>query len=340
MSERRAQTIGAVVLAAALLTATAVVLLDGAHWRQTLRVHVYMQHSGSLSEGDPVIVAGREIGWVDVVSIVPGSRAEPDDPLAGGGGVALHVVIEERYATMTSIHSEIFVAHRGVLGRPYLVVGPPPEGVPWERSLVDGDRLRGVDPANVDEVLRRATATAVQWRQLIDEIEPSTRELGRELVALSEALRAIEPEEGAYARAAENLAAAGSELDTLTTAVGPARPGPLARHAGALVARTGAEIDVASAQLDAVARRLERAHDAIPADTLDRARRIVADARGAFTQLDDVVGEARDLFDLIDSGRGTIGGLMNDPAFAADARRVGRAILRNPWRLLGRPPER
>lgn len=338
MDDHRAQRIGGLVLAGGVLAAAALVLIDGMDWRDTLRVQVYMEHAGPLTEGAPMIAAGREIGTIERVGLIPASHAGNGHPLEDTGGVALHVAIESRYAEMTSIHSEIFLERRGVFGRPYLAVGPPPPSEPWERSLRDGDTIRGVDPARLDRVLRRSTASAVEIRALVAEVEPSARKLGLELAKLGETLRAIEPEEGSYARAAENLSDAGAELAALAEAAGPAKELPLRRARG-LLRRSGEEFGAARAELAVAARALERARGQLPEDALYRGRRAIAEARTALATLSELAGEAQDLARRVESGRGTLGALMNDPEFARDAKAVGREILNHPWRVLGRPPE-
>lgn len=337
MDDRRAQKIGGAVLAAALAAAATVVLFDGLDWRPVIRAQVYMEQAGELSEGAPVIVAGRDIGQVEAVSLAPTGRRDPDDPLEGRGGVAIHIAVDERYAEMISIHSEIFLERRGMFGRPYLAVSPPPEGEVWGRSLEDGDRLRGADPAQLDRVLRRVTASAAEARALFARIEPSIRELAGELAALARALRALEPEEGAYARAADHLAAAGAELRALADDLEGFDPGPASRGAGEVLARAGSELGGAGDRLDAALGELSRAREHIPAGALDRARGAARDTRAALAAARELVREGRALYDRVQSGRGTVGAILHDPTFGRDARDLGRVILRQPWRFLGEP---
>ncbi len=337
MDERRAQRLGAAVLIVGILAAGAVIALDGADWRRMVRVTIALEHAGPLAEGNPVIVAGREIGRIEAISLASGPGARDASRLPGAGGVAVRVAIEARYAEKLSVNSAFFLERRGVLGRPYLAAAPPPAHIPWERALRSGDRLRGVDPARLDRVLRRLTASAMRVRAVAAELEPSWQKLEDELLRTASALRDIEPEPGAYAEVAENLAQAAAQLDALATALSPARipdPGELR----AALERAGVELAEAGADLNALRNEVERVRAQLP--SVDRLSAALADARGAFADAESALAQARSLVARVEAGRGSLGAILNDPAFSQDAKRVVREILRHPWRVLGRPPER
>ena len=330
--DRRAQRAGALALAAAALGAIALVLLDGVDLRPVVRVEIDMEHAGSLVEGEPVIVAGREIGRVERISLAPAGA--PGD---GRDGVTLRVAIQRRYASRLSIHSEFFVEQRGAFGRPYLAAMPPPEPIDFERGLADGDRLRGVDPALVDRVLRRLTANAIELRLLVAAAEPALDELRRELGLAAAAWRDAEPEPGAASRAAESLASAARELDALAAQLSAA-PAPELEAVHRVLGRVSAELDRARAEISAFEPAIERLQPLSGAGEM--LEETAARARDSIGQLAHVAARASELAARVDAGRGTLGAILNDPAFSQDARRVGRELMRRPWRVLGRPPER
>ena len=338
-SDHKAQRVGAAVLVTGMAAAVALILFEGIEWRRSIEVHVYMSHAGPLSEGDSVIVAGRDIGRVEDVSLAPSATRDPDDTLTADSGVVLRVSIEERYAEMTSVNSEIFMERQSVLGRPYLTMSPPPPEKDWVRPLEDGDRVRGVDPARIDRILRRVMASAAELRAIGADIEPSIRELSASLSAFADTARDLEPAEGVYARSASRIGDVADELDTLSRGLEEADVARVYRGAGALAARTEGELGEAKARLDAALEALSRAHAEIPPGSLDRVRGAVDDASAAVAAGRRIADEARQLAMRIDSGRGTVGAILRDPAFARDARELGRMLVRQPWRVLGRPPD-
>src|SRR5690349_22086870 len=152
----------------------AVVMVDCSKLRPSITVTATFHQVGQLAEGADVQIAGRVVGQVDAIQLVPKS-----------GGVALRLRIQERYAGWAAPNGEYFITAKGVLGEPYLEIGPPPDGAARTRGLEDGDTVRGIDPPRMDQVLVRSFANMTAFRRLVDQVTPSARQLRTALDALA-----------------------------------------------------------------------------------------------------------------------------------------------------------
>ena len=172
--DRIARRVGAVMLVLVGLASAAVVMVDCSRLRPGIAVDVLYRHVGSLSEGADVELAGRTIGVVKSITLLPPSAVrDPSHPLHPDGGVAVHLRLQKRYAGWTALNSEIVITTKGILGEPYLEVGPPAGGAARQRPLSDGDQVRGVDPARMDQVLLHGYLNMTAFRALLDDIAPS-----------------------------------------------------------------------------------------------------------------------------------------------------------------------
>ncbi|HYU15054.1 MAG TPA: MlaD family protein, partial [Candidatus Acidoferrum sp.] len=192
--DRTSRRVGGVVIAVLAAAAAAVLTIDCSRLRAGIHVTVYFAHIGALEEGAGVQVAGRAIGSVEAVQLVPARAAvDPAHPLHPAGGVAVRLRIQRRHAGWGAPNGEFFIAVKGVLGDSYLAIGPPPGGAEPARALADGDRVRGIDPPRMDQVLVKSFFDMTQFRRLLDEVAPSARELVAALEQLGQTIDAAEP---------------------------------------------------------------------------------------------------------------------------------------------------
>src|SRR5688500_2996441 len=97
--DRTSKRVGAVVIAVVAAAAAAVLTVDCARLRPSIEVTAHFAHIGGLEEGSDVQLAGRVIGSVEAVQLLPpGLVTAPDHLLHPGGGVAVRLRIQERYA--------------------------------------------------------------------------------------------------------------------------------------------------------------------------------------------------------------------------------------------------
>jgi phospholipid/cholesterol/gamma-HCH transport system substrate-binding protein len=327
---------------AVIAAAVVLVQLGNVRFGSFIKVTVYFEHTGALREGNQVTVAGREVGQVAAIRLIPDGLAPEGHPLAGTGGVAVDLRVHKRRAAMIPVNGDFFINSKGLLGGRYLEVGPPAKGAPWERTVVDGDQVRGIDPPRMDRVMQRSFANLMNTRMFLDAVSPEGRKLMRALDDLSATLELIEPAPGAYAAAGASFTRAGDELAELRAAWSGAvdldRALGIADRAGATLDAARAALAGVDARIDRLAAEVERIRASIPADTRARFDRAIETSRTALAKIDGILAETRAIVAIYQRGEGTISSLLNDPEFSDDAKQLGKIIQNNPWRLIGRPP--
>jgi phospholipid/cholesterol/gamma-HCH transport system substrate-binding protein len=344
--------------------AACVLVVDCSRLRPGIEVTIFYAHIGGLAEGADVQIAGREVGKVTAVQLLTATAVrDPRHPLHPSGGVAVHVRLQKRYASWAQTDSDYFITAKGIIGEAYIEIGPrsersPPESdaksnrmTPWasgqvtrpdRRGLEDGDQVRGADPARMDQVVVRSFQNMTEFRRLLEDIEPSARELRAAVERLSETLRVIEPEPGAWAALGAGITRFRVALDALTSGweaegIAPGDLFALADAAGAFADRARAELALVGAALDRLRADLDRARGSIPPETFDRIDRAIAGARTSVAKVERIVATGQELAQRIERGQGTVGALLNDPEFIDDAKQLGRILKREPWRVIGHP---
>jgi phospholipid/cholesterol/gamma-HCH transport system substrate-binding protein len=330
-----------------IVAGAAVVTVDCSKLRPSITVTAFYQQVGQLTEGADVQLAGRVVGQVDAIQLVP-MKAVRDEthPLHPDGGVALRLHIQKRYAGWAAPNGEYFITAKGVLGEPYVEIGPPPGGAVRERGLEDGDQVRGIDPPRMDQVLVRSFANMTAFRRLLDEITPSATALRAALDRLGDELDAMEPQPGAYGALRRSVGELGDAWGALArdwraADVDPAALARMGRSASDVLDRARGELQSIGAALDRLTADIDRVRTRLPDDLADRLDRALTEARAAIARLETIAATGQELAARVRRGQGTIGALMNDPEFSDDAKQLGRILKREPWRVLGHPlPER
>lgn len=340
--DRTSRRVGAVVLALVGLAAAAVLTVDCARLRPSIDVAVYFAHIGPLEEGADVQLAGRVIGVVDAVQLLPPGRVrDPRHPLHPGGGVAARLRIQERYADWGAPNGEFFISIKGVLGDAYVEIGPPRGGAAPARGLRDGDEVRGADPPRMDQVLVKSFQNMTEFRRLLDDAAPAARALAAALADLRATLAAVEPRPGAYAAIGDSLGRAMDEWDRLSGGLGDKAGRAdligVVGEAGRVFGRIRAELGATGGTLDLLLADVDRIRARIPGDLVDRLVASAAGARAALARLERTIAVGQELIARVRGGQGTVGALLNDPEFIDDAKKLGKIIKREPWRVLGHP---
>lgn len=340
--DRTSRRVGALVMILVGLAGGAVMLVDCAKLRPGIEVTAYFGHIDQLTEGADIQIAGRVVGQVTNVSLVQAERAPQGHPLHPTGGVALSMRFYRRYTGWTSQNGDLFITSKGLLGEPYLELGPPPPGQPRERPLRDGDVIRGIDPPRLDQVVLKSFANMSAFRALVDEVAPSARELRAAMNRLGQTLRDIEPEPGAYAELGETLSQLADEIGTTAdeldqTQLSLSQVGSVVDRAGRLLTRAQDQLEGIQRSLDALLADIDRIRARLPGRLVSQLEVAIGDARSHIAKLERIVGDVRDLTERIRLGHGTVGALLNDPEFIDDAKKLGKILKRQPWRVIGHP---
>lgn len=343
---RRATRVGGAVLALAL---TAAVFLVGIAPRLArsgrVSVRVYFTELAGLREGAPVRSAGAEIGEVASISLAP---AGAPGPLAGQAGAVVELALRRDELRRTWRAGQAVISSRGLLAARYVELLPP-AGEPGP-PLADGDVLRGIDPPALDRVLVRTWNNLRVSRQFVQEVAPQARQLRAELRALAEALRALQgPSSGTGLDAGlalwRELEDASRQADRAWTEVLGGRAGwdqlvAVAAHARALRQLALHSWASLSADAQALGAALEVTLARVAAQRPGaKLAALLAQGRSLLARIAAVQASVDVVWQRWQRREGSLGRLLSDPEFPEDAKELGKILKRQPWRLLGRPPE-
>lgn len=338
--DRRRARVGAittVIVGAAVLF---LVFVDLGALRPSVTLQVFFAHAGPLEAGVDVQIAGRQVGKIVDIGFVPGGDLDADHPLFPDGGVVALTRIDADIRDRVRTNSEFFVNTKGILGNAYLEIGPPPADEPLGPLVSDGSRVRGVDPARMEEIIVTGFENMQKARELFAAVAPDARALRDSLVDLDRTLREIEPAPGDYDALRGSARRLGGELERLEELAGEVD----ATTIDGLVARAETVTEALVAALDELGDDYERARgrmarlgERIPEDTVRKLSEAATRARIAAARVERIADRLRELSSLIEHGQGTVGALLNDPAFSDEAKALGKHIKSQPWLLIGRP---
>lgn len=329
--EGLARRVGAVVLV--VIAAVVIVVTT---MRDRLRgggtdVRVYFAGATGLSEGAAVRVAGRDVGEITGVSIVPAHRTWRGHPLEGTGGVVVAARLDPDWAARIPSNAELFVGARSMLAPRYLEIAPP-RGAP-ARPLREGDELRGVDPPDLDRILTRIWDNLNDTQRFIDAIRPSSEALEAAIARLAWTLGHV---------GALDLGGVRDELTVLLAEVEAADLSPdailgLVDRARGTVARIEAAVADLRGRAAVLAAAIDRVRARIPADLgarIDAALAAVDDAtRGA----GELLAGLRGVLDDATTGTGTLAALARDAELIDDLKAMTKMMKRKPWRVVVKP---
>lgn len=333
--------VGVVALLVLAALAVLLVVLGSADLHRGPRAIVYFRHAGALRAGADVQVAGRVIGRVVGIGLVPVHAAPSGHPLHPEGGVAVGIHIDDEYRHMAPINGEYFISNKGVFGERFVEIGPPPGNGPRERPIANGDQVRGVDPPEIDRLLFRTYRNLQNARAFAEAVRPEASELADSLRELSATLDAFDAGGAAtetrvalgelieQARVLDQaVRASGVSIDDIQRLWAEARR--TAERVRLAADDLGARLALLSENLGVLAARL-------PVGAGDRLAAALAETRAALERAQRAAGMVSELIARVQRGEGTIGALLYDPEFPEHAKELGRIMKRQPWRIVGRP---
>ena len=348
--ERLTRRVGAVTLVLLLLAITFFVfILDRIEWGSHIRLRVYFHTTGGLREGAPFVVAGKDVGKVESIILVPrGARKI----LGNEEGVEVKVAVESDWAKRIAYGGDIFVTSRGALSGKYLEIGaPPPPGTPLPdgtimadppRPLREGDEVLGRDPPSLDRVLQRTWDNLTTAAAFAAEVRPEYRALITEVDQLRATLEQIAPEANLADDIAALRAEAGNTYDALGGEAGLDRIRATLDHGDATIAQARATI----AKLDTSFERLKAGLGTLRgkvgdrgAEAIDKVELAIDRIRETIAKVDPLLAQVEALQQHIERGEGSLLKLARDPEFPEDAKELGKLLKRQPWKLISRPPK-
>jgi hypothetical protein len=320
------QAVGAFVVVALGVAVAWVLMMSGRTVGRGLLVHVEMKTPGLLRVGGKVRLAGRDIGEV---------RGMVNTP-------ERHVEVEAFILRDDAVHvrknSLVFVNTPSVLGEAFLEVGPPAAHAEPGPPVADGDRLRGIDPPEIDDLLAHGEANLRLILALLRENKPEMEELltaGDDLLAT---LSGLPADAGQLRRIRDQLAAALDDgaalLHTAREADAVARTRAIAHDLGAIADAAGPELRKLGARVDAAMERIDQLAAVFSPERRAQIAGALAGFRRAVTIGERLVADANALSRYVADGRGSIGAFLADRELFDDLHETHRILKSQPLRFL------
>jgi ABC-type transporter Mla subunit MlaD len=338
--ERLRLLLGAAVAVTLLFVIGVALLAADRSLGEAVTVHVLVKRPGVLHTGAMVRVAGEQIGEVVAIRGFHGEPGLPDSQPKAEGGDATPVEIELRLrkqkADKVYANSTFLPVNPTVLAEALIEIGPPPGGAAPGPPVQDGQRVRGVDPADIDQLLRKVYVSVELTLQEARDVGPEWTELNEALSALSGRLAHTAPPELMLRARVQGAAA----LDGTRQLLATLRSGnvnqlvPVAKELDQTLTpligdlrRLGDQ----AAVLQARASDLGQAFAPGPQADLQRA---IAQLRAALATGEQLAADARYLVHYFESGRGTLGGFNQDIQIFDELKETTRILKRESWRVL------
>jgi phospholipid/cholesterol/gamma-HCH transport system substrate-binding protein len=338
---RRVGAITLILLVAGI--AFAVFIAPRIEWGDHIRIRVYFHHTGGLREGAPLVAGGQAIGRVEAIGFSP--RGAPG-PLGGEEGIAVTVAVRAGWARRVLRGGDVFIASRGALSERYLELAPPRD-VAAARPLAEGDELLGRDPPTLDRVLERTWNNLTVAREFAGAVRPELDRLRGEIARLAETLLGLAPDLGGADGLLGEVAALRAEARALVEVglggdAGLAHLDAVIASARATLARARGVLDGLGAKAGELAAGAGALRDRIGAKApaaIESARLAIDRLRAAIDRIDPLLAKLAEIHGRIARGEGSLGRLMKDPEFPEDAKELGKIMKRQPWKIIGHPPD-
>lgn len=328
--EKLALRVGTAMIIGIGLAAALMLTLDDLSLRPRISVVVHMSHSGGLEEGADVQAAGTVIGEIKSIE------------LANKGGVVLHLRVEKRYTNRCPINGDWFENSKGIFGERYLEVGPPQHGAAWERTVEDGDEIRGIDPPRIDRIAAISMSNLQTMRTLMRDLAPQWDDLTAALDESDRILEEIQPGPqrlfSSYTAGSSLIEEAKATIDFWSnTGTSTDDIRDLGGNSAKVIARARSQLGDLGDRLDRLTANIDTLRDSLDPDrlanferALDEARELVTKSRAGLEVLEEIAA-------IVDAGQGTIGGFLHDHELRDFAKRLQRIIKRQSWEVLGHP---
>lgn len=329
--ERLRLTLGAATAVTLLVVIGVALLAADRSLGESVTVHMMVHRPGVLHTGAMVRVAGEQVGEVVAIRGMPAANPASDEPT-----VDIELRLRKQLAGRIYDNSTFLPVNPTVLSEALIEIGPPAGGAAPGAKVAGEVRVRGIDPADIDQLLRKVylsiELTLAQARDLGSEWTEMTAALG----ALSDRLSSSVSAEQVLRVQVQGAAARHSIEQLLATLrAGEADKLPaLTRQLEQSVTPLSRELRRLGEQGEVLAARARELGQALgPAQQADL-RRAVAQLRAAMAAGEQLEADGRFLIRYFDSGRGTLGGFNKDIQIFDELKETGRILKQKSWRLL------
>lgn len=303
-------------------------------WGSHIRIRVYFHTTGGLVEGAPFVVAGRTVGKVESIALVPRGASKL---LGDEDGVVLTVAIDSDQKLDRG--GDVFIASKGALSGKYLELGAAPAPT---QAIKEGDELAGADPPSLDRVLQRTWDNMQTLAGFAGAIRPEFEQLRARLRELSDNLGQVPGVEQFAPLVADASDAIGESQKLRDVSLGGA---PGAARIAALLDHGRAAIGNARVSLDKLAAGASKLADGLAAlkgrlgskgdEAIEKLTLAIDRTRAAIAKIDPLLAQIEAL--NAELANGSLMKLGNDPEFPEDAKELGKILKRHPWRVMDHP---
>lgn len=259
-------------------------------FEQKIKYHTFLSSVTGLKIGDPVRLAGLDVGKIDEIAIVD-NKIRIDFEVKPGTRIKTDTVASLRLTNL--------------LGGQFLGLS---FGSPEAPLLPPGGAVKGRDVANIDIIVDNVSELTKDAKTLITSLTKNQQVVFGQISSILTDNRA-------------NLRGAISNLNSITAKFDRGE-GSLAMLLNDKALYNNA--NEATASLKSIAGKIDRGEGTIGKlvndDTLYR------DAKGAFAGLNDGMKDVREIAGKINRGEGTMGKLVNDDALYNDLRGASKNI--------------
>jgi ABC-type transporter Mla subunit MlaD len=332
--EELSRRVGAVVLVVTIAVVVLVTTVKDRLGQGGVEIEVFFAAPTGLREGAAVRIAGRDVGTITGISIVPAHRTWRGHPLHGTGGLVVIARIETAWAARIPVDAELFVGARSFLAPRYLEIAPPYHAATPARSLRAGDRLRGRDPPELDRVLQRVWDDLGEMQRFAEEIRPSAAALTAAIARLGWLVGVALPGDEGWGELAEAARAARAEAGRLAGSLDLPTLLALIDRSRDVVERLADGVGDLRRRAERLAVAIDHAGAAIPADLRVRIDRAIAAVTGATGGAESLLAGVRGVLDDATAGTGTLAALGRDLELIDDMKAMTRELKRAPWRVV------
>ena len=327
MFEHRYQTlVGAVGVLAFLASLTWILFFDSVHLRPGIRLHVDFSRLSILDTGSPVKIGSQKVGIVEKIQILPTS-----------GHVRITMWVDSRMAPFIFSNSRVYLESLSMIGQRHVNIVLPDAAEPLGHPVLDGDVLRGQDPAQMDSLLALIYNTFVSQIRFWREISPQIREVTAKLELVERHRPFLE---GTVLPRVRSLRKKAREFPKMGQwiAVGDRLPD---LRLLAQVSKLLDDLEAASTRLSGFSRALERDVQVwTKAPFAPRIRNLRARIDRIGKDLTALQKEGRQLVAVLDSPSGTLQSFLRDPSIYNDLRMMARRLKNAPLDLLFKHKEK
>jgi phospholipid/cholesterol/gamma-HCH transport system substrate-binding protein len=335
--ERRSLRVGAAVMGGLIAAIVAVLVLSGRTLTPGFTLYVDFARTGPLIEGSPVRLAGRDIGQVQAISFAGDSLGENGSGAQGQPMVRATLYVYDRYQGFLHDNSDYFINRIGVIGEPFLEVGPPRNAEPGP-LVTAGDIVRGADPPDLDHLLAYMHENLGVINKLFQDQGPKAVALAGDFRSLVADAESIPAPAGSFSRITTGARSVASDVSALRAALD--RGDPL-RRARAVTTESLDTLHLAQTRTAALQTEVTKVQadvqNAISVlSPTNRARLTAALAKlgVSLARAQTTYADAQVIAGQIQRGEGTLGAFLFDNELRDDMVSIARILKDRPWATL------